>query len=69
MYLDRAKEKRKNRDKRIETGPAPLGGSCEVGKVSTLGSPFTGRDGGEGAGRKLQSHGGEHSNRGAEGKV
>ena len=36
MYLDRAKEKRKNRDKRIGTGPAPVGGSCEGGKVSTL---------------------------------
>ena len=28
-YLGRAKEKRKNRDKRIGTGPAPVGGSCE----------------------------------------
>ena len=35
MYLDREKEKRKNRDKRIGTGPAPLEGSCEGGKVST----------------------------------
>ena len=35
MYLGRAKEKRKNRDKRIGTGPAPVGGSCEGGKVST----------------------------------
>ena len=34
-YLDRAKEKRKNRDKRIGMGPAPLGGSCDGGKVST----------------------------------
>ena len=34
-YLGRAKEKRNNRDKRIGTGPAPLGGSCEGGKVST----------------------------------
>ena len=34
-YLGRAKEKRKNRGKRIGTGPAPLGGSCEGGKVST----------------------------------
>ena len=30
-YLGRAKEKRKNRDKRT----APQGGSCEGGKVST----------------------------------
>ena len=35
MYLGRAKEKRKNRDKRRGTGPDPLGGSCEGGKVST----------------------------------
>ena len=28
-YLSRAKEKRKNRDKRIAKGPAPVGGSCE----------------------------------------
>ena len=34
-YLGRAKEKRKNRDKRIGTAPAPVGGSCEGGKVST----------------------------------
>ena len=34
-YLGRAKEKRNNRDKRIEMGPAPVGGSCEGGKVST----------------------------------
>ena len=33
-YLGRAKEKRKNRDKRIGTGPAPVGGSCEGGNVS-----------------------------------
>ena len=44
MYLGRAKEKRKNRDKSIGTGPAPLGGSCEGGKVSTLRSTFTGGD-------------------------
>ena len=34
----------------------------------TLGSPFTGRDRGLAWG-KLRSHGGEHSNRGAGGKV
>ena len=34
MYLGRPKEK-KNRDERIGMGPAPLGGSCEGGKVST----------------------------------
>ena len=34
-YLGRAKEKRKNRDKKIGMGPAPLGGSCDGGNVST----------------------------------
>ena len=34
-YLGRVKGKRKNRDKRIGTGPAPVGGSCEGGKVLT----------------------------------
>ena len=34
-YLGKVKEKRKNRDKRIGMGTAPLGGSCEGGKVST----------------------------------
>ena len=33
-YLGRAKEKRKNRDKRIGTGPALVGEGCEGGKVS-----------------------------------
>ena len=35
MYLGRAKEKRRNTDKRIGMVPATLGGSCEGGKVST----------------------------------
>ena len=35
VYLGRAKEKRKIRDRRIGMGPAPLGGSREGGKVST----------------------------------
>ena len=34
-YLGREKEKEKNGDKRIGMGPAPLGRSCEGGKVST----------------------------------
>ena len=67
-YLGRAKEKRKNRDKRIGMGPAPLGGSCERGSFHTLGSPFTGGDGGW-AGGKVRSHRRERSNRGAEGKA
>ena len=37
-------------------------------KFLTPGSPFAGRDCGW-RGEKLQSHGGEHSNRGAEGKA
>ena len=41
-YLGRAKEKRKNRDKRIGTGPAPLG---RRKSFHTLGSSFTGGDG------------------------
>ena len=68
MYLSRAKEKRKNRDKRIGTGPAHQGGSCEGGKVSThLEAPSLAET--RVVGGKLQSHRGEHSNRGAEGKV
>ena len=34
-YLGRAKGKRINRDKRTGTGPAPVRGRCEGGKVST----------------------------------
>ena len=67
-YLGRAKEKRSNRDKRIGTGPAPLGGSCEGGKVSTHKQAPSLAETGVGGG-ELQSHGGEHSNWGAEGKV
>ena len=37
-------KKKEKTDKRIRTGPAPVGGSSEGGKVSTLGSPFMGRD-------------------------
>ena len=64
---DFPKEKRKIRDKRIGKGPTPLGGSCEGGKAfihqeaPSLAETMVGG--------KLWSHGGEHSNRGAEGKV
>ena len=69
-YLGRAKEKRKNREKRIGTGPAALGGSCERGKVSTpYEAPSLAGMGGGGGGGELRSHGGERSNRGAEGKA
>ena len=67
-YLGRAKEKRNNRDKRIGTEPAPVGGSREIGKVSTHEEPLRGRRL-RVAGGKLQSHGGERSHRGAEGKA
>ena len=68
-YLGRAKEKRKKRDKRMGTGPAPLGGSCEGGKVYTH-QEAPSRAETEGVrGWKLWSHGGECSNRGAEGKA
>ena len=68
-YLGRVKEKRKNRDKRIGTGPAPVGGSCEGGKVSThLEAPSRAETVGGQRG-ELRSHGGERSNSGAEGKA
>ena len=34
-WVGQKKKKKKNRDKRTGMGPAPLGGSCEGGKVST----------------------------------
>ena len=41
------KKKEKNRDKRIGTGTAPVGGSCEGGKVSThYGAPSLAETGG-----------------------
>ena len=67
-YLGRAKEKRKNRDKRIGMGPAPVGGSCEGGKVSTH-EEAPSRVENAGGGGELRSHGGERSNRGVEGKA
>ena len=63
------KEKRKNRQRNRDR-------TCTSGRelwrrksFHTLGSPFTGGDGGWAGGGKLQSHGGERSNRGAEGKT
>ena len=67
-YLGRAKEKRKNRDKRIGTGPAPLGGSCAEERFPHTRKPLHWWRWGV-AGGKIQSHEGEHSNRGAEGKA
>ena len=67
-YLGTAKEKRKNRDKTIGTGPAPLGGKEE--KFPHTSMPLHPPEmGGRGAGGKLRSHGEEGSNRGAEGKA
>ena len=67
-YLGRVKEKRKKQKKN-------RGGTCTSGRelwrrkcFHTLGSPFTGRDCWWWRG-ELRSHGGERSNRGAEGKV
>ena len=69
MYLGRAKEKRNNRDKRIGTAPAPVGGSCEGGKVSTHQEAPSRSETAGGRGGKLRSHRGERSHRGAEGKA
>ena len=66
--MGRVKEKRNNRDKRIGTGPAPVGGSCEGGKVSTHQEAPSWAETAGGRGRKLRSHGGERSHRGPEGK-
>ena len=41
-YLGRAKEKRKNRDKGIGTGPAPVGGSCEEERFPHTRKPLRG---------------------------
>ena len=70
VYLGCAKEKRKNRDKIIGTRPAPLGGRELWRRKSflTLGSTFTCGDRRWWRG-KLQSHRGENSNSGAEGKA
>ena len=63
-YLGRAKEQRKNRDKRIGMGPAPLGGSCEEEKFPHSRKPLHWWRR-EVTGGKLWSHGGQHNNRGA----
>ena len=42
-YRGRAKEKRKNRDKRIGTGTAPVGGSCDGGKFPHTRKALCGR--------------------------
>ena len=68
MHLGRAKDKRNNRDKRIGTGPAPQGGSCEGREVSTHYETPTLVETVV-VGTKFQSHGGERSNKGAESKA
>ena len=66
--MGRAKDKRKNRDKRIGMGPTPLGGSVKEEKFPHTRKPLHWQRQGVGGG-KLWSHRGERSNRGAEGKV
>ena len=68
-YLGRVKKKKKQRQKNRD-------GTCTSGRelwrrkgFHTLGSPFVGRDCGWRGGGKLRSHGGELSNKGAEGKA
>ena len=69
MYLDRVKEKRKKQRQKNREGTCTSGRELWSRKsFHTLGSPFTGGDG-RWAGEKLQSHGGECSNKGAEGKA
>ena len=68
-YLGRAKEKKEKQRQKNRDGTCTSGRELWRRKsFQTLGSPFTGGDGGW-PGGKLQSHGGERSNRGAEGKV
>ena len=50
-------------------GPAPVGASCEGGKVSTHKEAPSRVEAVGGGGGKLRSHGGERSHRGAEGKA
>ena len=68
-YLGRAKEKRKKQRQKNRDGTRTSGRELWRRKsFHTLGSPFTGGDE-EWARGKLRSHGGERSNRGAEGKA
>ena len=68
-YLGRAKEKIKKQGQKNKAGTRTSGRELWRRKCfHTLGRPFTGGDG-ECAGVKIRSHGGEHSNRGAEGKA
>ena len=66
--LGKAKEKRKNRDKRTGMGSAPPEGAVKEEKFPHTRKPLQWwRQGWVGG--KFQSHGGECSNRGAEGKA
>ena len=67
-YLGRAKEKRKNRDKRIRTDLHLGEGAVKEEKFPHTRKPLHWRRRGGGGG-KLRSHGGEHSHRVAEGKA
>ena len=66
--LGRAKEKRKSRDKRIGMGPAPLEGAVKEEMFPHTRKSLQWWRWGV-AGGNLQSHGGECSNKGAEGKA
>ena len=71
-YLGRAKGKRKKQRQKNRNGTCSSGRELWRWKsFHTPGSPFTGGDGGGRGqvGGKLRSHGGERSNRGAEGKA
>ena len=69
MYIGRAKENKKKQKQKDRDGTCTSG--RELGRRKSfqmLGRPFTGGDRGW-VGGKLWSHGGERSNRGAEGKA
>ena len=70
-YLGRAKEKRKNRDKRIGMGPAPVGGSCEGGKVPHTRKPlhWWRREGGRGVASEPQRRAQQQGCRGQSGEI
>ena len=66
-YLGRAKEKRKNKDKRKGQDLHLWEGAVKEEKFPHTRKPLHWQD--RSGGGRLQSHGEEHSNRGAEGKA
>ena len=69
IYLGRAKEKRKNRDKRIGRDLHQWEGAVKEERFPHTRKPLHGRRLWGVEGEKFWSHGGEHNNRGAEGKA